>query len=621
MSDQIKHECGIALIRLLKPLEFYQKKYGSKSYGANKMYLMMEKQHNRGQDGAGLATVKMDAKPGEKYIFRERSSAKQPIQEVFTRVNERMASSNEKNGNVPFQSELLLGHVRYGTFGKNNLESVHPFLRQNNWTHRNLIVAGNFNMTNNQELFDNLVKLGQHPKSKVDSVTVMEKIGHFLDDAVRKIYKDLKKEGFNKQEASPLIEKRLKISKVLKKASKDWDGGYAMAGLLGHGDAFVLRDPSAIRPAYYFKNDEVVVVASERPVIQTVFNTAFDEIKELEAGHSIIIKKSGKTSIIPILEKKERKACSFERIYFSRGSDKEIYLERKKLGELLFPKILNAIKGDLKNTVFSYIPNTAETSFFGLVQEAQKYISSQAIVKLLEEKQEISKENLEKLFSLKPRIEKVAIKDAKLRTFIADDANRDELVAHVYDITYGSIKETDTLVIIDDSIVRGTTLQKSILKILDRLNPKKILVVSSAPQIRYPDCYGIDMAKMEDFIAFRAAISLLKSEGKENIIKETYKDCLEELKLHSSKMKNKVLKIYASYTDEDISNQISKILKEKEIKTKVQVIFQTVKSLHSACPKNLGDWYFTGDYPTPGGNKVVNQSFVNYFEGTKKRAY
>ena len=621
MSDQIKHECGIALIRLLKPLEFYQKKYGSNSYGANKMYLMMEKQHNRGQDGAGLATVKIGAKPGEKYIFRERSSAKQPIQEVFTRVSERIASSKEIDGNVPFQAELLLGHVRYGTFGKNNIESVHPFLRQNNWTHRNLIVAGNFNMTNNQELFENLVKLGQHPKSKVDSVTVMEKIGHFLDDAVHKIYKGLKKEGFNKQQASPLIEKRLKISKVLKKASKDWDGGYAMAGLLGHGDAFVLRDPSAIRPAYYYKDDEVVVVASERPVIQTVFNTSFDEIKELEAGHSIIIKKSGKTSVVPILEKRERKACSFERIYFSRGSDKEIYLERKKLGQLLFPKILKAIKSDLKNTVFSYIPNTAETSFFGLVHEAQKYISSQAIIKLLEEKQEISKENLEKLFSLKPRIEKVAIKDAKLRTFIADDANRDELVAHVYDITYGSIKETDTLVIIDDSIVRGTTLQKSILKILDRLNPKKILVVSSAPQIRYPDCYGIDMAKMEDFIAFRAAIALLKFEGKENIIKETYNDCLEELKLPSSKMKNKVLKIYAGYTDEDISNQISKILKEKEIKTQVQVIFQTVESLHVACPKNLGDWYFTGDYPTPGGNKVVNQSFVNYFEGTKKRAY
>ena len=621
MSDQIKHECGIALIRLLKPLKFYQKKYGSKSYGANKMYLMMEKQHNRGQDGAGLATVKIGAKPGEKYIFRERSSAKQPIQEVFTRVNERINDSKESEGNVPFQAELLLGHVRYGTFGKNNIESVHPFLRQNNWTHRNLIVAGNFNMTNNQELFDNLVKLGQHPKSKVDSVTVMEKIGHFLDDAVHKIYKDLKKEGFNKQEASPLIEKRLKVSKVLKKASRDWDGGYAMAGLLGHGDAFVLRDPSAIRPAYYYKDDEVVVVASERPVIQTVFDTTFEEIKELEAGNSIIIKKSGKTLVVPILEKRERKACSFERIYFSRGSDKEIYLERKKLGELLFPKILQSINSDLKNTVFSYIPNTAETSFFGLVQEAQKYISSQAIVKLLEEKQEISKENLEKLFSLKPRIEKVAIKDAKLRTFIADDANRDELVAHVYDITYGSIKKTDTLVIIDDSIVRGTTLQKSILKILDRLNPKKIVVVSSAPQIRYPDCYGIDMAKMEDFIAFRAAIALLKSQGKEDVINETYKDCLKELKLPSSKMKNRVSKIYADYSDEDISDQISKILKEKEIKTNVEVIFQTVESLHSACPKNLGDWYFTGDYPTPGGNKVVNQSFVNYYEGAKKRAY
>ncbi len=621
MSDQIKHECGIALIRLLKPLEFYQKKYGSKSYGANKMYLMMEKQHNRGQDGAGLATVKIGAKPGEKYIFRERSSAKQPIQEVFTRVNERINDSKESEGNVPFQAELLLGHVRYGTFGKNNIESVHPFLRQNNWTHRNLIVAGNFNMTNNQELFDNLVKLGQHPKSKVDSVTVMEKIGHFLDDAVHKIYKDLKKEGFNKQEASPLIEKRLKVSKVLKKASRDWDGGYAMAGLLGHGDAFVLRDPSAIRPAYYYKDDEVVVVASERPVIQTVFDTTFEEIKELEAGNSIIIKKSGKILVVPILEKRERKACSFERIYFSRGSDKEIYLERKKLGELLFPKILQSINGDLKNTVFSYIPNTAETSFFGLVQEAQKHISSQAIVKLLEEKQEISKENLEKLFSLKPRIEKVAIKDAKLRTFIADDANRDELVAHVYDITYGSIKKTDTLVIIDDSIVRGTTLQKSILKILDRLNPKKIVVVSSAPQIRYPDCYGIDMAKMEDFIAFRAAITLLKSQGKEDVINETYKDCLKELKLPSSKMKNRVSKIYADYSDEDISDQISKILKEKEIKTNVEVIFQTVESLHSACPKNLGDWYFTGNYPTPGGNRVVNKAFINFFEGNKDRAY
>ena len=621
MSDKIKHECGIALIRLLKPLEFYQKKYGTKSFGINKMYLMMEKQHNRGQDGAGFATVKINAKPGQKYIYRERSSAKQPIQEVFSRVNEKIINLDKNEENIPFHGELLLGHVRYGTFGQNNIESVHPFLRQNNWTHRNLIVAGNFNMTNNEELFENLVKLGQHPKSKVDSVTVMEKIGHFLDDAVHKIYRDLKKEGYTKKEASPLIEKRLKISKILKKASKDWDGGYAMAGLLGHGDAFVLRDPNAIRPAYYFKNEEVVVVASERPVIQTVFNTSFDSIQELEAGHSIVIKKSGKVAVLPILEKKERRACSFERIYFSRGSDKEIYFERKKLGELIFPEIVKALNGDLINTVFSYIPNTAETSFFGVVQQAQKHITDQSVKQVMESKNALSNDTLKKLFSLKPRIEKVAIKDAKLRTFIADDANRDELVAHVYDVTYGSIKKTDTLVIIDDSIVRGTTLQKSILKILDRLSPKKVIVVSSAPQIRYPDCYGIDMAKMEDFIAFRAAINLLKNQGKEGLIKKVYKDCLKELKLPAYKMKNKVCQIYSDFSDEEISGQISTMLKEKDIKAEIQVIFQPVKNLHKACPKNLGDWYFTGNYPTPGGNKVVNQAFINYFEGSGKRAY
>jgi amidophosphoribosyltransferase len=621
MSDKIKHECGIALIRLLKPLEFYQKKYGTKSFGINKMYLMMEKQHNRGQDGAGFATVKINAKPGQKYIYRERSSAKQPIQEVFSRVNEKIINLDKNEENIPFHGELLLGHVRYGTFGQNNIESVHPFLRQNNWTHRNLIVAGNFNMTNNEELFENLVKLGQHPKSKVDSVTVMEKIGHFLDDAVHKIYRDLKKEGYTKKEASPLIEKRLKISKILKKASKDWDGGYAMAGLLGHGDAFVLRDPNAIRPAYYFKNEEVVVVASERPVIQTVFNTSFESIQELEAGHSILIKKSGKVAVLPILEKKERRACSFERIYFSRGSDKEIYFERKKLGELIFPEIVKALNGDLINTVFSYIPNTAETSFFGVVQQAQKHITDQSVKQVMESKNALSNDTLKKLFSLKTRIEKVAIKDAKLRTFIADDANRDELVAHVYDVTYGSIKKTDTLVIIDDSIVRGTTLQKSILKILDRLSPKKVIVVSSAPQIRYPDCYGIDMAKMEDFIAFRAAINLLKNQGKEGLIKKVYQDCLKELKLPAYKMKNRVCQIYSDFTDEEISGQISTMLKEKDIKAEIQVIFQPVKNLHKACPKNLGDWYFTGNYPTPGGNKVVNQAFINYFEGSGKRAY
>ncbi len=622
MSDQIKHECGIALIRLLKPLEFYQKKYGTKNYGVNKMYLMMEKQHNRGQDGAGFASVKLDTSPGEKYIYRERSAGKQPIQEIFSEINTQIynETKNKEKTNIPYLGQLMLGHVRYGTFGKNNIESVHPFLRQNNWKHRNLIVAGNFNMTNNQELFDNLVKLGQHPKDKADGITVMEKIGHFLDDAVLKIYRKLKKEGIGKIEASTLIEKKLNIAKILKKASKDWDGGYAMAGLIGHGDAFFLRDPAGIRPAYYFKNEELVVIASERPVIQTVFNVGFEQVKELEPGKSIIIKKSGDFSIESVLEATEKKACSFERIYFSRGSDAEIYSERKNLGKYLFPKILERLKGDLINTVFSYIPNTAETSFYGLVQEVQEYMHNQAISEIVENKQKITKERLSHLFSSKPRIEKVAIKDAKLRTFIADDINRDELVAHVYDITYGSIKNTDNLVIIDDSIVRGTTLQKSILKILDRLNPKKIIVVSSAPQIRYPDCYGIDMARMEDFIAFRAVLELIKEKNK-GLLEKTYKECLKELKLPVDKMENKVKAIYKGFSSDEISQKISEILKEETINAEINVIFQTIEGLHKACPKNLGDWYFTGDYPTPGGNKVVNQAYVNFYEGVKKRAY
>ena len=622
MSDQINHECGIALIRLLKPLEFYQKKYGTISYGVNKMYLMMEKQHNRGQDGAGFASVRLDASPGEKYVHRRRSAGKQPIQEIFQEINNEINSHTSLNidGNIPYIGQLMLGHVRYGTFGKNNIESVHPFLRQNNWKHRNLIVAGNFNMTNNQELFDNLVKLGQHPKDKADGITVMEKIGHFLDDSVSKIYRKLKKEGVSKMMASALIEERLNLSKILKKASKDWDGGYAMAGLIGHGDAFFLRDPAGIRPAYYFKNDEVVVVASERPVIQTVFNVNFEDVKELDPGKSIIIKKSGDFSIEEVLLPTEKKSCSFERIYFSRGSDAEIYSERKKLGKLLFPKILERLKGDLINTVFSYIPNTAETSFFGLVQEVQDYMHNQAIREIIDNKDTINSKRLDKLLSNKPRIEKVAIKDAKLRTFIADDINRDELVAHVYDITYGSIKKTDNLVIIDDSIVRGTTLQKSILKILDRLNPKKIIVVSSAPQIRYPDCYGIDMAKMEDFIAFRAVLELIK-ENKKGLLETIYKDCLEELKLPVIKMKNKVKAVYDGFSNDQISEKISEMLKGEGIKAEINVIFQTVEDLHDACPQNLGDWYFTGNYPTPGGNKVVNQAFVNFYQGVKKRAY
>jgi amidophosphoribosyltransferase len=622
MSDQINHECGIALIRLLKPLEFYQKKYGTISYGVNKMYLMMEKQHNRGQDGAGFASVKFDASPGEKYVHRRRSAGKQPIQEIFQEINNEINNHTSLNidENIPYIGQLMLGHVRYGTFGKNNIESVHPFLRQNNWKHRNLIVAGNFNMTNNQELFDNLVKLGQHPKDKADGITVMEKIGHFLDDSVSKIYRKLKKEGVSKMMASALIEERLNLSKILKKASKDWDGGYAMGGLIGHGDAFFLRDPAGIRPAYYFKNDEVVVVASERPVIQTVFNVNFEDVKELDPGKSIIIKKSGNFSIEEVLLPTEKKSCSFERIYFSRGSDAEIYSERKKLGKLLFPKILERLKGDLINTVFSYIPNTAETSFFGLVQEVQDYMHNQAIREIIDNKDTINSNRLDKLLSNKPRIEKVAIKDAKLRTFIADDINRDELVAHVYDITYGSIKKTDNLVIIDDSIVRGTTLQKSILKILDRLNPKKIIVVSSAPQIRYPDCYGIDMAKMEDFIAFRAVLELIK-ENKKGLLETIYKDCLEELKLPVIKMKNKVKAVYDGFSNDQISEKISEMLKKEGIKAEINVIFQTVEDLHDACPQNLGDWYFTGNYPTPGGNKVVNQAFVNFYQGVKKRAY
>ena len=623
MSDQINHECGIALIRLLKPLEFYQKKYGTINYGINKMYLMMEKQHNRGQDGAGFASVKLNATPGEKYIHRKRSAGKQPIQEIFQEINKEIydqSLNKSADNNTPYLGQLMLGHVRYGTFGKNNVESVHPFLRQNNWKHRNLIVAGNFNMTNNQELFDNLVKLGQHPKDKADGITVMEKIGHFLDDAVSKIYRKLKKEGVGKMEASGLIEKRLKISKILKKASKDWDGGYAMAGLIGHGDAFFLRDPAGIRPAYYFKNEEVVVIASERPVIQTVFNVEFDKVKELDPGKSIIIKKSGNFSVEDVLPATEKKSCSFERIYFSRGSDAEIYNERKELGKLLFPKILERLKGDLVNTVFSYIPNTAETSFYGLVQEVQDYMHKQAIREIVDNKDKITPKRLDQLLSNKPRIEKVAVKDAKLRTFIADDINRNELVAHVYDITYGSLKKTDNLVIIDDSIVRGTTLQKSILKILDRLNPKKIIVVSSAPQIRYPDCYGIDMARMEDFIAFRAVLELIK-ESKKDLLYKTYKECLEELKLPIVEMKNKVKEIYKDFSNDEISKKISEMLKENGIKAEINVIFQTVESLHKACPKNLGDWYFTGNYPTPGGNKVVNKAFVNFYEGVKKRAY
>ena len=632
MSDALKHECGIAVIRLLKPLEYYKEKYGTAFYGVNKMYLMMEKQHNRGQDGAGFASIKLNTNPGERYISRVRSIAQQPIQDIFAQINDRVNKEFEihpeykedvaaQKKNLPYIGELLLGHVRYGTFGKNSVESVHPFLRQNNWMHRNLIMAGNFNMTNVKELFSNLIELGQHPKEYTDTITIMEKIGHFLDDAVSKIYKDLKKEGYNKRQASPLIAERLKVSKILKRAAKNWDGGYAMAGLIGHGDSFVLRDPAGIRPTFYYQDDEVVVVASERPVIQTVFNVKFEDVKELEPGHAIITKKSGEVAIKKILEPLERKACSFERIYFSRGSDAEIYRERKKLGELLMPKVIEAIDNDTKNTVFSYIPNTAETSFFGMIERAEALLNIKKTAQILNGQRSLSAKKVTEILSERTRVEKIAIKDVKLRTFITEDSSRDDLVAHVYDVTYGVIKPQDNLVIIDDSIVRGTTLKKSILKMLDRLNPKKIVVVSSAPQIRYPDCYGIDMANLESLVAFRAALALLKDNNTYHIIDNVYNKCKAQESLDDKDVQNFVKEVYNSFTDEQISDKISELLSDDSINAEVKIIFQTVENLHQACPNHKGDWYFTGDYPTVGGNRVVNKAFINFYEGNKERAY
>ena len=632
MSDAIKHECGIAMIHLKKDLHYFKEKYGTAMYGINKMYLMMEKQHNRGQDGAGIACVKLNMSPGQRYIARVRSNGQQPIQDIFKKVNKGVKQARIQQPNVmedidqfkkfvPFAGELLLGHVRYGTFGKNSIESVHPFLRQNNWMHRNLIVAGNFNLTNVSELFDTLVELGQHPKEKADTITVMEKIGHFLDDAVAKIYKKLKKEGFTKSSASPQIAELLSMKKVLRKASKKWDGGYTIAGLLGHGESFVFRDPAGIRPAFYFDDDEILVVASERPAIQTVFNVAFENILELPPGCALLTKKSGAVKLSQIQQAVAPKSCSFERIYFSRGGDAEIYKERKKLGRLLFPQIQKSIDNDLENTVFSFIPNTAETSFYGLLGAVQDNIV-QLLKDSMQNKKHLQNGELEKLFSLRPRIEKIAIKDAKLRTFITEDASRDDLVAHVYDVTYGVIKHTDNLVIIDDSIVRGTTLQKSILKMLDRLNPKKIIIVSSAPQIRYPDCYGIDMAKIDNFIVFNATLKLLEDR---NTLEQTLESIYSKCKLNQDypleKVENCVRALYEPFSNEQISAKIAQMLKGNNIKAKVEVIFQTIEGLHKACPKNLGDWYFSGDYPTPGGNRVVNRAFMNFYEGKSVRAY
>ncbi len=632
MSDAIKHECGIALLRLKKPLQFYKEKYGSAFYGIQKMYLLMEKQHNRGQDGAGFASIKLNVEPGERYISRIRSNDPQPIQDIFAqingRINEELLLHPEyqdnielQKENIPYIGELFLGHVRYGTFGKNNIESVHPFLRQNNWMHRNLIIAGNFNMTNVKELFNSLVELGQHPKQLADTVTVMEKIGHFLDEEVTDLYQECKNNGLSKREASPIIAEKLDLVKILKRASRGWDGGYAMAGLLGHGDSFVFRDPAGIRPAYFYEDDEIVVVASERPVIQTVFNVPFEKVKELTPGNALIIKKNGSVSLNEIITPTEKKACSFERIYFSRGSDAEIYKERKELGKLILPAVLEAIENDTDNTVFSFIPNTAETSFYGMVEAANDFLNQRKNQFILNNRKTLTKEKLEQILSVKIRTEKIAIKDVKLRTFITEDSSRDDLVAHVYDVTYGVIKPTDNLVIIDDSIVRGTTLKKSILKMMDRLIPKRIVVVSSAPQIRYPDCYGIDMAKLEGLVAFQATMALLKERNLYHIVDEVYLKCKAQEDLKDSEVVNFVTEIYAPFTDSEISKKIAELLISDDIKAEVKIIFQSVNDLHIACPKNLGDWYFTGDYPTPGGNRVVNKAFMNFYEGKNARAY
>ena len=631
MSDPIKHECGIAFVRLRKPLEYYVEKYGTAFYGLNKMYLLMEKQRNRGQDGAGLANIKLNMAPGTRYISRYRSVDTNSIGDIFGKVQKRIAEGIAGDvsrlsdvpwlkDNLPFTGEVFLGHLRYGTYGGNTIEACHPFLRQNNWPTRNLIVAGNFNMTNVDELFNELVELGQHPKEKADTVTIMEKIGHFLDEANDELYYELKAEGYSKKEATAEIANRLDLADILRRASKKWDGGYAMAGMTGHGDSFVLRDPAGIRPAYYYYDDEIVVVASERPVIQTALNLKSEEITELPPGNALIVKHHGEVSIDEIKTPTEFKACSFERIYFSRGNDKDIYNERIELGRRLIPRIVELVDDEVEDTVFSFIPNTAEVSFYGMVKGMEDHFNTMKYERITA-LDKPSNEQLKEILDLRPRVEKVAWKDVKLRTFITEDSSRDELVSHVYDITHGSVKPTDHLVAIDDSIVRGTTLKQSILRIFDRLSPKHIVIASSAPQIRYPDCYGIDMARMGDFVAFRAAIALLKERGLEGLIQEVYEKCKAQIHLADDEVQNFVKDIYQPFEAQEISDKIAELLTPPEVNAKVSVLYQTIEDLHLSCPNHPGDWYFTGNYPTPGGNRVVNKSFMYYVEGKKERAY
>jgi amidophosphoribosyltransferase len=633
MSDNIKHECGIAMLRLRKPLEFYIEKYGVWNYGLQKMYLMMEKQHNRGQDGAGIAGIKMNLSPGKKYIFRQRSNQANPIQEIFGAIYQdidtikRSAGSDFSNPEfirekVPFACDIYLGHLRYGTYGSYNIDYVHPVSRENNWKSKNLVLAGNFNLTNVGEVFGSLLRLGQTPVDFSDTVTILENIGHRLDEENERLFRKFKEQGFSKHEISPLIERDMDVAHILRKASRNWDGGYAMTGMIGHGDGFVMRDPAGIRPAYYYVDDEVVVVASERPVIQTIFDVKATDVHELPPASAIITKASGETKIEKIREETEPRKCSFERIYFSRGTDEAIYSERKKLGELLTIPVLKAVGYDLENTVFSYIPNTAESAFYGLVKGVETYLTQSKIEQIVSIGKDLTREKLEAIIQQRPRVEKIAVKDAKLRTFITGDKGRDDLVGHVYDVTYGVIRPgIDNLVAIDDSIVRGTTLRRSIIRILDRLDPKKIVIVSSSPQLRYPDCYGIDMAKLSDFVAFRAAIGLLIDTGREHLIQELYQEAQSENLKPIGEIRNVVKEIYRQFTPEEISAKISKLLKSEEITAEVEIVFQSIEGLHEACPGHTGDWYFTGDYPTPGGNKVANQSFINFVEGRNERAY
>lgn len=633
MSEQIKHECGIAMLRLLKPLEYYQEKYGN-AWALNRMYLLMEKQHNRGQDGAGLANIKFDTKPGEQYINITKSNSSKPIQDVFAEAfkdmrtlqkeqPEKSEDINYLKQNARFTGELFLGHLRYGTFGKNELENLHPFLRENNWKTRNLVLAGNFNLTNIDEMLDKLISLGQHPVKVADTAIVLEKIGKFLDREVERLFKHYKQQGLPNIEISERIAADLDIKEILTSSAKKWDGGYVMAGMMGHGDAFVLRDENGIRPCFYYCNDEIVVVASERPAIMTTFNVPLAEVQELEPGNAIIIKKNGTITIEQIKTPAQPAAkCSFERIYFSRGTDADIYNERKALGKLICPRVLQAIDYDIKNTVISYIPNTASVAFQGMAEAFTEYANNRRIKAILENKDRLDEAMLQDIFSIHPRREYIAVKDVKMRTFITQDSERDDMVAHVYDVTYGQVREyADNLVVIDDSIVRGTTLKQSIVRILDRLGPKKIVIASSAPQIRYPDCYGIDMSRLGDFIAFNAAIALLKENGQSALIDEVYHKSKAQENKPKEEIINYVKEIYAPFTDEQISAKITELATPDKINAKIEIVYNTIEALHKACPNHRGDWYFTGNYPTPGGNKVVNRAFINYYEGNNKRAY